>query len=102
LLQNLGVDLDGLSARVLGILQRGSASATPLAQRPYTTRTKRVFELAAQASESLGHHYVGTEHVLLGLLEEAHGIGGQVLTSSGVTIERARAEALRLLGTTPS
>jgi len=101
-LQNLGVSPDDLGAQVHSILKRGDSDGGTLTQRPYTTRAKRVLELAARASESLGHQHIGTEHILLGLVEEAYGIGGQGLNAAGVTIDRARAETVRLLARPPS
>src|SRR5690606_5419542 len=66
---------------------------------PYTSRAKKVLELAMGEARELNHSYVGTEHLLLGLLREEKGIAAQVLTDAGVHLEAARAETLRLLGT---
>src|SRR5207247_241993 len=71
------------------------AAATDL---PYTSRAKKVLELAMSEARELNHSYVGTEHLLLGLLREEKGIAAQVLTDAGVNLEQARAETLRLLG----
>src|SRR5262249_46360869 len=65
---------------------------------PYTSRAKKVLELAMSEARELNHSYVGTEHLLLGLLREEKGIAAQVLTDVGVNLEQARAETLRLLG----
>ncbi|HJQ65539.1 MAG TPA: ATP-dependent Clp protease ATP-binding subunit [Gemmatimonadales bacterium] len=65
---------------------------------PYTSRAKKVLELAMSEARELNHSYVGTEHLLLGLLREEKGIAAQVLTDAGVNLEQARAETLRLLG----
>ena len=65
---------------------------------PYTSRAKKVLELAMTEARELNHSYVGTEHLLLGLLREEKGIAAQVLTDAGVNLEQSRAETLRLLG----
>jgi ATP-dependent Clp protease ATP-binding subunit ClpC len=66
---------------------------------PYTSRAKKVLELALSEVRRLGHSYVGTEHLLIALVQEERGIAAQVLTSLGLTTEKLRAEVLRLLGT---
>lgn len=96
-LRNLGVDFTELCDQVDRVVKAGKG-ATALMSRPYTTRSRHVFSLAAAAADSLGHSYIGTEHFLLALLEEGRGIGAQLLMASGVTLERARSETLRLLG----
>src|SRR4029434_710295 len=63
-----------------------------------TSRAKKVLELAMAEARELNHSYVGTEHLLLGLLREEKGIAAQVLTDAGVNLEQSRAETLRLLG----
>src|SRR5438128_5503157 len=68
---------------------------------PYTSRAKKVLEFAMSEARELNHDYVGSEHLLLGLLREEKGIAAQVLHEAGVTLERARAEILRLLGSEP-
>ena len=70
----------------------------PSPDMPYTSRAKKVLELAMLEARELQHSYVGTEHLLLGLLREARGIAAQVLVSLGATTEKVRAEVLRLLG----
>lgn len=67
---------------------------------PYTSRAKRALELAVSEARELQHAYVGTEHLLLGLLKEERGIGAQVLTSLGLTTDGVRKEVIRLLGET--
>ncbi|HHY70610.1 MAG TPA: AAA family ATPase, partial [Thermoanaerobacterales bacterium] len=66
----------------------------------YTPRAKRVMELAMDESRKLGHNYVGTEHILLGLIREGEGVAAQVLTNLGVSLDIAQAEVLNLLGDT--
>jgi ATP-dependent Clp protease ATP-binding subunit ClpC len=64
----------------------------------YTPRAKRVMELAMDESRKLGHNYVGTEHILLGLIREGEGVAAQVLTNLGVSLDKAQTEVLNLLG----
>ena len=69
---------------------------------PFTPRAKRVLELAVEEARSLGHNYVGTEHLLLGLIREGEGVAAKVLLELGVDRKRVREETLKLLGGTPS
>src|SRR3989442_1319561 len=64
----------------------------------FTDRVRKVLQMAREEAARLHHDYVGTEHLLLGLLREEKGIAAQVLTDAGVNLEQARAETLRLLG----
>ena len=64
---------------------------------PYTPRAKRVLALAAKEARSLGHAYVGTEHLLLGILREGDGVAAQVLKSFSVNVEQIRTEILKEL-----
>src|SRR4051794_33552959 len=98
-LQNLSVDLDEVQQKVEDIVKRGRASHTTGPDLPYTSRAKKVLELAMSEARELSHSYVGTEHLLLGLLREEKGIAAQVLTDAGVNLDAARAETLRILGT---
>jgi hypothetical protein len=77
---------------------RGPRPATPGAL-PATPRFRNVFALASEAARQLGHDFVGTEHLLLGLLRESEGVGAQVLMERGVTLDRAERTLHRLLGT---
>jgi ATP-dependent Clp protease ATP-binding subunit ClpC len=70
-----------------------------VADRPYTSRAKRSLELADQAAEIFGHSYIGTEHLLIGLLDEEHGPAAQILHKLGVTADAVRREVRGLLGT---
>ena len=97
-LQNLGIEEDTMRTRMLGIIMQGKSDA-PRMDLPYTSRAKKVLELAMHEARMLNHAYVGTEHLLLGLIAEKKGIGAQVLIEAGVTLDAARAETLRLLGT---
>ena len=96
-LQNLGVDLEALVDTIDATLKRGSPQHGSGPDLPYTSRAKKVLELSMSEARDLGHSYVGTEHLLLGLLREEKGIAAQVLVSVGVTLNPARKETLRLL-----
>ncbi len=97
-LTNLSVDLEEVQQKIEETVKKGKASSAPGPDLPYTSRAKKVLELAMTEARELNHSYVGTEHLLLGLLREEKGIAAQVLTDAGVTLEQSRAETLRLLG----
>ncbi len=96
-LTNLSVDLDQIHERVEESVRKGKATIA-LGELPYTSRAKKVLEFAMAEARDFNHSYVGTEHLLLGLLREEKGIAAQVLNSLGVTLEEARAETLKVLG----
>src|SRR5881628_2106115 len=98
-LQNLNVELDEIQQKIEETVKKGKATQATGPDLPYTSRAKKVLELAMSEARELGHSYVGTEHLLLGLLREEKGIAAQVLTDAGVNLEAARAETLRILGT---
>ena len=98
-LQNLSVDLDEIQQKIEETVKKGKAAQATGPDLPYTSRAKKVLELAMSEARELSHSYVGTEHLLLGLLREEKGIAAQVLTDAGVNLDAARAETLRLLGT---
>ena len=98
-LQNLNVELDEIPRAIEQTVKKGSTVQTTGPDLPYTSRAKKVLELAMEEARALHHSFVGTEHLLLGLLAEGKGIAVQVLGAFGVTVESARAEVLRLLGT---
>jgi len=98
-LQNMSVDLDEVQQKIEETVKKGKAAQTTGPDLPYTSRAKKVLELAMSEARELNHSYVGTEHLLLGLLREEKGIAAQVLTDAGVNLEAARTETLRLLGT---
>lgn len=97
-LMNLNVDLNDIRQKVEAIAKKGKAARTGDPDLPYTSRSKKALELAMREAHELDHYYVGSEHVLLGLLREEKGIAAQVLAAADVTLESARAETLRLLG----
>ena len=96
-LQSLSVDLEALVNTIDATLKRGSPQRDSGSDLPYTSRAKKVLELSMSEARDLGHSYVGTEHLLLGLLREEKGIAAQVLVSVGVTQNLARKEVVRLL-----
>src|ERR1041385_6115719 len=98
-LTNLNVDLEEIQQKIEETVKKGKAAAAAGPDLPYTSRAKKVLEFAMSEARELNHSYVGTEHLLLGVLREEKGIGAQVLTDAGVTLEEARSEVLRLLFT---
>jgi len=97
-LMNLNVDLDQVQERTEEQVRKGKAGIQA-GELPYTSRAKKVLEFAVAEARELSHSYVGTEHLLLGLLREEKGVAAQVLESLGVTLEAAREQTLKLLGT---
>src|SRR5574338_287198 len=97
-LTNLNVDLEDIQQKIEETVKKGKAATAAGPELPYTSRAKKVLELAMTEARELNHSYVGTEHLLLGLLREEKGIAAQVLTDAGVSLEASRAETLRLLG----
>ncbi|MDT8369181.1 MAG: ATP-dependent Clp protease ATP-binding subunit [Longimicrobiales bacterium] len=96
-LTNLEVDLDEVHDRVEESVRKGKATIA-LGELPYTSRAKKVLEFAMTEAREFNHSYVGTEHLLLGLLREEKGIAAQVLNHLGISLEDARAETLKVLG----
>jgi ATP-dependent Clp protease ATP-binding subunit ClpC len=96
-LQNLGIDLERLRLEIEKLISPGSA-APVLGDIPFTPRAKKALELAAEETRQLGHNYIGTEHILLGLIREGEGVASQVLFSLGVDLKRVREEISALLG----
>ena len=94
-LNNLGVSMSKVRSAVEYIIGRGEKSGT--GEIGLTPRAKRVIELAIDEARHLGHNYIGTEHLLLGLLHEGEGIAAGVLESFSVTLEQVRAEITRVL-----
>jgi ATP-dependent Clp protease ATP-binding subunit ClpC len=96
-LKNLGVDLRRVRPEVEKLVKSGSEAVTT-GKLPQTHGAKRVIEYAIEESRSLNHNYVGTEHLLLGLLREQDGVAAQVLANLDVRLEVARPEVLQVLG----
>ncbi len=99
-LTSLNVDLKTMKQKIEQTVKPGGASAAG-PDLPYTSRAKRILELAMTEARELNHAYVGTEHLLLGALREGASGAAQVLTGAGVSLETARAETLRLVSTEP-
>jgi len=100
-LTNLNVDLEEIQQKIEETVKKGRAAMVAGPDLPYTSRAKKVLEFAMSEVRELSHSYIGTEHLLLGLLREEKGIAAQVLTDAGVNLVQARAETLRLLGSEP-
>ena len=98
-LTNLNVDVEEVEQTIEQRVTKGGAARVAGPDLPYTRGAKKVLELAMAETRELDHSYVGSEHLLLGLLREGAGVAAEVLTDLGVTLEEARAETLRLLGT---
>jgi ATP-dependent Clp protease ATP-binding subunit ClpC len=96
-LRNLGVDLKRVRMEIEKKVPSGHDMVT-MGRLPFTPRAKKVIELAFEEARALGHNYVGTEHLLLGLLRESEGVAAQVLVEQGLKLEEVREEVLRLLG----
>lgn len=96
---NLGLPPRELRKRLEVVIQQGGHFPEGVAmERAFTTKCRRVFAYAEEEARDLGHNYIGTEHVLLGLLNEPGCPAAQILIEAGITEESARQEALRLLG----
>ena len=94
-LRSLGISLEAVRLRVEAIVGHGGQS--PSGHIPFTPRAKQVLELSLRESLQLGHNYLGTEHILLGLIREGEGVGAQVLESLGADLSRVRREVIQLL-----
>ena len=96
-LKNLGVDLRKVRLEVEKLVKSGPEMVT-MGKLPQTPRAKKVIEYAIEEARNLNHNYVGTEHLLLGLLREQDGVAAQVLLNLGLKLEEVREEVLNLLG----
>ncbi|MFH1046327.1 MAG: ATP-dependent Clp protease ATP-binding subunit [Candidatus Omnitrophota bacterium] len=96
-LQNLNLSLDKIRLEIEKLVQPGPA-ATISGDIPFTPRAKRVIELSMEEARTLGHNYIGTEHLLLGLLHEGEGVAAQVLIGLGLDLNKVRNEVMELLG----
>jgi len=96
-LHNLSVDLKKIRLEVEKIVKSGPAMVT-MGKLPQTPRAKKVIEFAIEEARNLGHNYVGTEHLLLGLLREHDGVAAQVLMNLGLKLDEVRTEVLNILG----
>ncbi|MCF7954368.1 MAG: ATP-dependent Clp protease ATP-binding subunit [Phycisphaerae bacterium] len=96
-LKNLDVDIKKLRLEIEKLVKSGPDMVT-MGKLPQTPRAKKVIEFAIEEARALNHNYVGTEHILLGLLRETEGIAAQVLLNLGLKLENVRQEVLNLLG----
>jgi hypothetical protein len=94
-LELLGISLDAVRQQVEQIIGRGQE--TPSGHIPFTPRAKKVLELSLRESVQLGHNYIGTEHILLGLIREGDGVAAQVLVKLGADLNRVRQRVIQLL-----
>ena len=94
-LKALGISLDPVRQQVEEIIGRGQEA--PQGHIPFTPRAKKVLELSLRESKQLGHDYIGTEHILLGLLREGDGVAAQVLVRLGADLNRVRQQVIQLL-----
>jgi ATP-dependent Clp protease ATP-binding subunit ClpC len=96
-LENLGLDLERIKLEVEKSITMGGGTLT-LGEVPFTPRAKRVLELAVEEAQTLGHNYIGTEHLLLGLVREGEGVASKVLEQFNLRIDKAREMTIYLLG----
>jgi ATP-dependent Clp protease ATP-binding subunit ClpC len=96
-LESFGVTLEAARAEVRAIVGEGDSEARVTGQIPFTPQAKEALELALREALSLGHKYIGTEHVLLGLVRLGQGVGVEILESRGATPEVVREEVIRML-----
>jgi ClpA/ClpB-like protein len=94
-LESLGISLESVRAQVEEVIGRGQRP--PGGHIPFTPRAKKVLEMSLRESLELGHNYIGTEHILLGLIREGEGVAAQVLVKLGAGLARARQQVLELL-----
>src|SRR5262249_13341498 len=100
-LKNLDIDLRKIRLEVEKIVQHGPYPVKADARLPQTPRTKKVIEYAIDEARKLDHNYVGSEHLLLGLLREQEAVAAQVLMNLGLKLDRVREEVMNLLGQMP-
>jgi len=94
-LKSLGISLDAVRQQVEELIGRGQQA--PSGHIPFTPRGKKVLELSLRESQQLGHNYIGTEHILLGLIREGDGVAAQVLVKLGADLNRVRQQVIQLL-----
>ncbi|MGC9503975.1 ATP-dependent Clp protease ATP-binding subunit [Baaleninema sp.] len=97
-LKSMGVNLKDARIEVEKIIGRGSGFVA--VEIPFTPRAKRVLELSLEEARQLGHNYIGTEHLLLGLIREGEGVAARVLENLGVDLSKVRTQVIRMLGET--
>jgi ATP-dependent Clp protease ATP-binding subunit ClpC len=94
-LESLGISLEGVRQQVEEIIGQGQSA--PSGHIPFTPRAKKVLELSLREALQLGHNYIGTEHILLGLIREGEGVAAQVLVKLGADLNRVRQQVIQLL-----
>jgi len=94
-LESLGISLDGVRTQVTEII--GEGQQAPSGHIPFTPRAKKVLELSLREALQRGHNYIGTEHILLGLIREGEGVAAQVLTKMGADLNKVRQQVIQLL-----
>jgi len=94
-LESLGISLEAVRSQVEEIIGQGGSS--PSGHIPFTPRAKKVLELSLREALQLGHNYIGTEHILLGLIREGEGVAAQVLVKLGADLSRVRQQVIQLL-----
>ena len=94
-LESLGISLEAVRAQVEEIIGQGQQA--PSGHIPFTPRAKKVLELSLREALQLGHNYIGTEHILLGLIREGEGVAAQVLVKLGADLNRVRQQVIQLL-----
>src|SRR3974377_959596 len=94
-LESLGISLEAVRAQVEEIIGHGGTA--PSGHIPFTPRAKKVLELSLREALQLGHNYIGTEHILLGLVREGEGVAAQVLVNLGADLSRVRQQVIQLL-----
>ncbi len=94
-LESLGISLEAVRNQVQDIIGQGGSS--PSGHIPFTPRAKKVLELSLREALQLGHNYIGTEHILLGLIREGEGVAAQVLVKLGADLSRVRQQVIQLL-----
>src|SRR5687768_417859 len=94
-LESLGISLEAVRSQVEEIIGQGGSS--PSGHIPFTPRAKKVLELSLREALQLGHNYIGTEHILLGLIREGEGVAAQVLVKLGADLNRVRQQVIQLL-----
>ena len=99
-LESVQVNIDAVRGQVVEIIGRGSSP--PSGHIPFTPRAKKVLELSLREALQLGHNYIGTEHILLGIIREGEGVAAKVLVKLGIDLERLRNQVLRMLSGSPA
>jgi ATP-dependent Clp protease ATP-binding subunit ClpC len=94
-LESLGISFEAVRQQVEEIIGQGPSA--PTGHIPFTPRAKKVLELSLREALQLGHNYIGTEHILLGLIREGEGVAAQVLQKLGADVNRVRQQVIQLL-----